>query len=554
TGETLFDRHDVTVVSTEYIKAERRRVEFLRSAPELIIVDEAHTCAAGRVADRGRHQRHELVAALAADPNRHLVLVTATPHSGDEMAFRSLLALLDPALGNLPVDLSGDANQGARRRLARHFVQRRRGDLKRFLGDTPFPDRYATEATYELSLAYRRLFDRVLDYAAESVVNTGDGSVGQRVRWWSALALLRALASSPAAAATTLRRRARNAEAPDPDTADLIGRQLVLDLADDDTEPSDLELGSTGESRVLAELARLADDCRGDDDTKALRLTRIVAELLDEGFHPIVFCRFIATADYVAEQLSVHLAHTEVRAVSGRIPSSERPAVVEELIDTDRRVLVATDCLAEGINLQAGFDAVVHYDLSWNPTRHEQREGRVDRFGQPRPTVRVVTYYGSDNRIDQLVLDVLLRKHQAIRTSLGISVPVPGDPNAIMEALVHGLFDRGRRLRDERQLAFEGLDQDERRILEDWDTVAERERRSRTVFAQESIRAEEVDSELRATNDALGTAGDLRRFVADSVRAVGGTVREGESLRIGLHEAPEPVRDAAGGSSELVLL
>jgi SNF2 family DNA or RNA helicase len=49
-------------------------------------------------------------------------------------------------------------------------------------------------------------------------------------------------------------------------------------------------------------------------------------------------------------------------------------------------VLVATDCLSEGINLQEHFDAVVHYDLSWNPTRHEQREGRVDRFGQESPT------------------------------------------------------------------------------------------------------------------------------------------------------------------------
>ena len=54
----------------------------------------------------------------------------------------------------------------------------------------------------------------------------------------------------------------------------------------------------------------------------------------------------------------------------------------------DIRVLVATDCLSEGVNLQEHFDAVVHYDLPWNPNRLEQREGRVDRFGQPKPSVR----------------------------------------------------------------------------------------------------------------------------------------------------------------------
>ena len=104
---------------------------------------------------------------------------------------------------------------------------------------------------------------------------------------------------------------------------------------------------------------------------------------------------------------------------------------------------MATDCLSEGINLQDHFDAVMHYDLSWNPTRHEQREGRVDRFGQPAPVVRTVTYYGTDNQIDGIVLDVLLRKHKAIRTSLGISVPVPANTSDVVQALMNGLLLRG---------------------------------------------------------------------------------------------------------------
>ena len=69
------------------------------------------------------------------------------------------------------------------------------------------------------------------------------------------------------------------------------------------------------------------------------------------------------------------------------------------------------------------------------PTRLEQREGRVDRFGQQAPEVRVVTFYGADNQIDQTVHDVLLRKHVAIRKALGVSIPVPGSAGDVIEAL-----------------------------------------------------------------------------------------------------------------------
>ena len=71
-----------------------------------------------------------------------------------------------------------------------------------------------------------------------------------------------------------------------------------------------------------------------------------------------------------------------VSFVTGEYTSDQRQDIVAELAKNDNPILVATDCLSEGINLQEGFNAVIHYDLAWNPTRHEQREGRVDRFGQ----------------------------------------------------------------------------------------------------------------------------------------------------------------------------
>ena len=148
-GESIFERYPFTVVSTDFIKSDRRRQDFLRTCPEFVIVDEAHTCAYSGERRSGRHQRHELVAGLAGDPERHLILVTATPHSGKEEAFRSLLSLLNSEFDDLPEDLTGPDHAQHRRELAQYFVQRRRGDIRHYMdADTPFPEREHAEDTY----------------------------------------------------------------------------------------------------------------------------------------------------------------------------------------------------------------------------------------------------------------------------------------------------------------------------------------------------------------------------------------------------------------------
>ena len=112
-------------------------------------------------------------------------------------------------------------------------------------------------------------------------------------------------------------------------------------------------------------------------------------------------------------------------------PDERRDRVADmTLADEEKqvqRILVATDCLSEGINLQQLFDTVVHYDLSWNPTRHQQREGRVDRFGQPAELVRSIMMFSPDSAIDGAVLDVILRKAEEIRKATGVTVPLPDD-------------------------------------------------------------------------------------------------------------------------------
>lgn len=570
-GESLFDHYPHVIVSMDFIKSDRYRDEFVRTCPELVIVDEAHTCAAAMDGSKGRHQRHQLLEQLAADENRHLILVTATPHSGKEDAFRSLLALLDRKFAAMPEDLDGPQRRSWRQELAQHLVQRRRADIRHYLNtDTVFPDRKETEATYTLAPEYKRLFERALAYARETVREEDGQPHRQRVRWWSALALLRSLASSPAAAAATLRARAAVADTESLEDADAIGRRTVLDLDGDesveglDAAPgSDTEAeGSPGDEglsrRRLREMAREAEALKGDKDLKLVKAVDMVVELLKDGYNPLVFCRYIPTAEYLAEELRARLGkrkrevggEVEVAAVTGLLPPSEREGRVLEMARAPKRVLVATDCLSEGINIQEHFDAVLHYDLSWNPTRHEQREGRVDRYGQPRREVRVVTYYGRDNQIDGIVLEVLLRKHKAIRTSLGVSVPVPGNSNDVVEAVFEGLL-----LRETASPAsavqmalFEDLTvkHTRDRLFQEWELASEREKRSRTLFAQESIKAEEVEEELKAVRTSIGASADVAAFIRDAVRAHGGVVAGDSTVQVDLSEAPRALRDAMG--------
>jgi ERCC4-related helicase len=560
-NESLFDLYPFVVVSTDFIKSDRRRDEFLRTCPEMVIVDEAHTCAWGGEGRGGRHQRHQLVSGLAMqEKDRHVILVTATPHSGNEQAFRSLLGLINPEFALLPEDLTGKENEHHRRRLAAHFCQRRRGDIRHFLkSETPFPEREKAEETYKLSDDYRRLFSRMLDYARETVSETGEARHRQRVQWWSALALLRALASSPAAAAATLRTRANTLDTETPEEADDLGRRSVFDLLDDtaaeaiDVTPgSDAELEEGKETRHrrrLLDMARQADGLQGEKDQKLQKAKQIIGALLEDGFRPIVFCRFIATAGYVAGALRAALPKdVAVEAVTSELAPTEREARVNQLAETPKHVLVCTDCLSEGVNLQQDFDAVLHYDLSWNPTRHEQREGRVDRYGQPSSKVRVVTYYGVDNQIDGIVVDVLIRKHEKIRSSLGISVPVPVDTEQVMEAIFEGLLLRRKPGNDDQLLLdFEAYFRPRKEDLDaKWEASAEREKRSRTMFAQEGISAsvDEVQQELLAVRSAIGSSLDVAAFTKEALLAHGAVVSENGVIRLDISECPRGLRDA----------
>ena len=173
----------------------------------------------------------------------------------------------------------------------------------------------------------------------------------------------------------------------------------------------------------------------------------------------------------------------------------------------------------------------------------------MDRYGQPRSKVRVLTYYGIDNQIDGIVLDVLIKKHKSIRTSLGISVPVPVDSEKVIEAIIEGLLLRGKSNFDRNQLQLfdeDVLEPVRRQFHRDWESVAEREKRSQTMVAQATIKVDEVARELAEVQAAIGSGADVARFAQEALTAHNAVVapKPNGVMAIDLTHTPEAVRDA----------
>jgi superfamily II DNA/RNA helicase len=234
------------------------------------------------------------------------------------------------------------------------------------------------------------------------------------------------------------------------------------------------------------------------------------------------------------------------------LPPAEREARIANLTgDGGQYVLVCTDCLSEGINLQESFNAVLHYDLAWNPTRHEQREGRVDRFGQEKPEVRVVTYYGVDNPIDGVILDVLIRKHKTIKSDLGVTVAVPGSSEQVAEALFEAALFRqgGRPSYQQLTLGFiDDLAPKKDKLHVEWENARDREKVSRSRFAQHTLAPEAVAEELGNVRAALGGRDEVARFL-ESVLQAANVPRQTRDQTITVNlslETPRSLRQALG--------
>ena len=322
TSQSLFEAYPFTVVSLDYIKADSRRDDFARACPPFVIIDEAHTCVGG---ERGRHQRYELLNRLAGDAQRHMLLLTATPHSGDVVAYDRLLGLVHPDLAGGPQAGEANARERYARRLAQHLVQRRRPDIQDGWEEKrAFAKPLSKPAPFTLTGDFAAFQDAVLDYCLEVTNRAGNDDRRRRLAFWGTLALMRCVGSSPAAALSALRNRLggmADEEAVEP---------VVFELEDGTLNETDIEPATASEQgeeavalQALINQAQALDARRGEDP-KVKQLLAELRPLLAEGARPVIFCRFIATATALGDLLRTSFPKTKVEVVTGTLAPDER--------------------------------------------------------------------------------------------------------------------------------------------------------------------------------------------------------------------------------------
>lgn len=531
--QNIFRDIPFQVISIDFIKQDNRRNVFLDHCPDFVIVDEAHTCAKPVGANKYQQQRYRLLKDLSDKPGQQLVLLTATPHSGQTEEFQSLIGLLDPKFGHYQLQTAKE-----REELSHYFVQRRRADIKHYLGgEVVFPERVQIDNDdYTYKPVYRDLLADLIEYVKNGIqrASTADRRK-QRYIYWDLLALMRGVMSSPDAGISMLQNKIdKRSDASEQNTDDTDEKVYVFNdplkdlLTGDDVVPEALEQVDNADRRKFRDFIKILNEIKAtDSDEKVRQALEIVRFSLSSGMNPIVFCQYIQTADYVGRYISEHLANDRkykkvaVDVITSRLADEERKMKIDELVRTEAHVLVCTDCLSEGVNLQQGFEAVIHYDLPWNPNRLEQRNGRIDRFGQTSPTVLISTLHSKNNPVDDIVLNVLYKKQEEIRRKLGVYLPIADNDATLMETIMKRIFEAKAPTRtDYMQLSLfdedpEWLKQQEEEREIQLKRMEENEKMSHTYFAHNNKQMDPIrlTATLNEAKAVIGGVDDIRDFV-----------------------------------------
>jgi superfamily II DNA or RNA helicase len=524
--QSVFHHIPYQVISIDYIKADRRRGVFINDCPEFLIIDEAHTCALPENSkSKNQQQRYALLYDLSQNLQKHLLLLTATPHSGKDGEFKSLLGLLKPEFSDLDFEF---LDQKDKKKLAKHFIQRKRENIKRWLNEkTEFPDRDSKEIAYKLTNEYNLFYNNLINFARGISTVESNNKRTQLLRSWAAIALVKGAMSSPQMAVEMLERRKIKIEYDDIDTNSVpsVENALFEDLEFNSDMPRqdlldelDLKQDEVKQLTLLQKEASLLSNNKLDRKIEAT--INLIKEWIKEGFDPIIFCHYVATAHYVELKLKEVLSkNIHVEAITSELADEQRRERIEVMGKSDRRVLIATDCLSEGINLQEHFTAVLHYDLPWNPNRIEQREGRVDRFGQNALVVKTYVLYGEDNDMDNFVLDVLIKKVREIQKSIGVSIVIGENSKSMMaEAAKRILFNEKSKDPIQQKLFVDT----ENLVTNELEVARRKGENLRSIFAHESINPEIIKKDLEEVDEAIGNSEAVTTFVCGGVQNLGG--------------------------------
>ena len=495
-GDPFSAREFSYVSSIDYLKQDHVIKMFDKVEVDITVVDEAHKMSLGT-------ERLKLGEKLC-EKSSHMLLLTATPHNGNDEDYLARMKLLDPYVTDVKT-----ANYLLIRNLKEDVV-----DLD---GREVFPPRYSKTVEVQLSEEEKGIHRMVDEYVFYMLDKARDKREYHAARFLGTILRKRASSSLRALTFTLERRLARLGASIEPTSA--ISRLMEAEEEFDEKDYEDAEQELLGYSlsrteeedivrRLLGELKKLENR-----DSKLQRLLEFIRTLKegDKDAKIVVFSEYRDTVDYLFEALSKKY---RVERITGLMEIEERYQALMRFRDpTGAEVMVCTDAAGEGIDMQF-CNIMINYDLPWNPNRLEQRMGRIHRIGQ-RKTVYYYNFLLKDT-IDGYIFSTLLERIETIKQAIGDKVYDTLGRLITEDALAELYEELLKAPRDEweaRVKRLDGILEERRKILDRINMLLVGHRLDRTKLEEtRRIRLEAVDR------------GEVRRFVEVYLNRSGGKI------------------------------
>lgn len=386
-----FFYYDKTIVSIDTLKRDvEYRTHLEKAYWDIIVIDEAHN-----VAERGDHQaQRSRLAKLLANRSDTMIMLSATPHDGRAKSFASLMNMLDPTAIADPENYTPEDIKGL-------CIRRFKNDVKDQVNGS-FLERQVTlehcHASAQEEHAFDLLAEMQLEMDAGKAKNTG--------RLFKTN-LEKSLFSSPAACCKSIEARLKK----------LYKKYTVDDISD---------------IRLLEELHTALGQVTPENFTRYQKLLELLRSdsygwnPKDPGDRVVIFTERIETMNYLAEHLRTDLGlkSSAIQEISGGMSDAEQQRIVEDFGRTESpiRILVASDVASEGLNLHYLSHRLIHFDIPWSLMVFQQRNGRIDRYGQQkRPDIRYLLIESNNKQIkgDMRIIEILIQKEEQALKNIG---------------------------------------------------------------------------------------------------------------------------------------
>ena len=386
-----FFYYDKTIVSIDTLKRDvEYRTHLEKAYWDIIVIDEAQN-----VAERGDHQaQRSRLAKLLANRSDTMIMLSATPHDGRAKSFASLMNMLDPTAIADPENYTPEDIKGL-------CIRRFKNDVKDQVNGS-FLERQVTlehcHASAQEEHAFDLLAEMQLEMDAGKAKNTG--------RLFKTN-LEKSLFSSPAACCKSIEARLKK----------LYKKYTVDDISD---------------IRLLEELHTALGQVTPENFTRYQKLLELLRSdsygwnPKDPGDRVVIFTERIETMNYLAEHLRTDLGlkSSAIQEISGGMSDAEQQRIVEDFGRTESpiRILVASDVASEGLNLHYLSHRLIHFDIPWSLMVFQQRNGRIDRYGQQkRPDIRYLLIESNNKQIkgDMRIIEILIQKEEQALKNIG---------------------------------------------------------------------------------------------------------------------------------------